>query len=352
MGMDWFIPARQDNGDESLADFIGRRMGQEAVDKLAEPLMAGIYNAAAENLSVMATFPRFRAMEVKYGSLIRGMLAGSKAMKAAAAKNPNGQQKKLGAFVTFNQGTDVIIKALAEQLKGDMRLNCAVDQVETHEDDTYRLHLSDGSVCDVDQIILAVPAYNAAQLIRPLASQAADFLETIRYVSTGTVSLAYRTADMERPLNGHGVVIPRSEGRRINAITWTSTKFDHRAPEGYCLVRAFIGGSRTPEMLDKTDDEIAHIVRDEFRDIMGLTAEPLFHRIYRWPRSTPQYDVGHLERVAAVERHLPPGVHITGRPYRGIGMPDCVRQGKETAEQIVALMREEAPTLQDTHHRG
>lgn len=338
MALDWFLPARQDDEDESLGDFIGRRMGQEAVDKLAEPLMAGIYNAVAEELSIMATFPRFRAMEKKHGSMIKGMLNASKMMKEAAQKrDPN--TPKLSMFLTFQNGTSEIIEALQNQLAGDMRLNTGVKGITTLEDGTYELDLSDGATLNAHQVILALPAFVSAKLVRPLTPQAADTLEKIRYVSTGTVSFAYKIEGFEHPLNGFGVVIPRSEKRHVNALTWTSTKFDNRAPEGHVMVRAFFGGARTPYMMNKSDAELVEAVRSEIREIMGVNAEPLFHRIYRWENSTPQYDVGHLERVDQIEANLPTGLFVTGSPYRGVGLPDCVHQGQQVAEKIAELVK-------------
>lgn len=337
MAMDWFLPARQDDEDESLGDFIGRRMGQEAVDKLAEPLMAGIYNAVAEELSIMATFPRFRDMEKKHGSMIRGMLNSSKMMKEAAKKrDPN--KPKLSMFLTFQTGTYEIIEALQAQLTGDMKLNTGVHAIQKLEEDTYELTLSDGSTMSANQVILALPAFVSAKLMREMAPTAADTLDEIRYVSTGTVSFAYKMDGFEHPLNGFGVVIPRSEGRQVNALTWTSTKFDQRAPDGHVMVRAFFGGARTPYMMDKSDEDLVGVVRNEIREIMGVNADPLFHRIYRWENSTPQYDVGHLERVDKVEANLPVGIFVTGSPYRGVGMPDCVHQGKQTAEKVAELV--------------
>ena len=355
MGLDLFIPPKTDGADETLAEFIERRLGAEALDKIAEPLMSGIYNAEAERQSLLATFPRFRDIEEKHGSLIKGMLAGKKARaNGHAAANgsssaANGRSSATNGrtptsmFMSMKGGMADLVAALRAQLTGECLLETAVTRIETADwrlenlpsPTAYTLRLDNGRTLTADAIILAVPAYVAARLIGDLAPDAAAELATIRYVSTGTISLAYRRSEIDHPLNGFGVVIPRSENRSINAITWTSTKFDQRAPEGYALLRVFFGGSRTPQMMDIPDGELLHSVRRELADIMGLTAVPVFHRIYRWPQANPQYDVGHLERVAAIEAALPPGIHVTGSPYRGIGIPDCVRQAQETARRIV-----------------
>lgn len=344
MALDFILPKGNPKVDESLGHFIGRRMGREAVDKLAEPLMAGIYNADPYKLSIQATFPRFVDMEQKHGSLIRGMLAGNK-VRQDMTQQYLPDSHKLGMFVTFYQGTEVIIGELVRQLTGDMRLNTAVTGIQRTEVDSYDLMLDDGTVLNAHQVVMAIPAYRAAELLEQMTAGAARTLNEIRYVDTGTITLAYNADEIEHPLDGFGVVIPFSERRKINALTWTSTKFDHRAPEGYKLIRAFVGGSRTPEMVNKPDDEVLQIVRNELHEIMGVTAEPLFHRIYRWPQSTPQYDVGHLERVEAVESRLPFGIFLTGSPYRGIGLPDCVKQGKQTADTIIEFMKAESPTI-------
>jgi protoporphyrinogen/coproporphyrinogen III oxidase len=340
MGLDLVLPPRQEDEDESVAQFIGRRLGNEAVHKLAEPLLAGIYNADPYALSLMATFPRFRAMEKEHGSIIRAMLDAKR--KASASESNNG--KKSAMFVSFQHGTQELTDALVTKLTGDLRLDTCVKEIEAL-DLGYRLHLKDDSILEVDQVILAVPAYVAAQLVRPFASEAAQWLDEIRYVSTGTVSFGYRLTDIKRPLDGFGVVIPTHEKRQINAITWTSTKFTGRAPEDYALIRVFFGGTRTAALMDKSDEEILQIARTELKSIMGLDAIPVFHRIYRWHRAQPQYDVGHLERVTHIEKHLPRGIWVTGSAYRGVGLPDCIYQAKQTAQYIIETTKAEMPTM-------
>ena len=348
MGLDLFIPPKTDGADETLAEFIERRLGAEALDKIAEPLMSGIYNAEAERQSLLATFPRFRDIEEKHGSLIKGMLAGKKA-RANGHAAANGSSSTANGrtptsmFMSMKGGMADLVAALRAQFTGECWLETAVTRLETGDwrlenlpsPTAYTLTLDNGRTLTADAIILAVPAYVAARLIGDLAPDAAAELDAIRYVSTGTISLAYRRDEINHPLNGFGVVIPRSENRSINAITWTSTKFDQRAPEGYALLRVFFGGSRTPQMMDIPDGELLHSVRRELADIMGLTAVPVFHRIYRWPQANPQYDVGHLDRVAAIEAALPAGLYVTGSPYRGIGIPDCIHSGELAVQKLL-----------------
>jgi oxygen-dependent protoporphyrinogen oxidase len=184
--------------------------------------------------------------------------------------------------------------------------------------------------------VLAVPAHAAAALLREPVPAAAAGLDAIRYVSTGTISLGFRADDIRHPLNGFGIVIPRSEKRAINAITWTSTKFDRRAPDGAVLLRCFFGGSRRPDMMQLDDSALEATVRGEIAELLGIDAPPLFHRIYRWMDANPQYDVGHLERITAIEAALPRGLHVTGSPYRGVGIPDCIHQAQETVAALAA----------------
>lgn len=334
MALELFIPPKRDGQDETLADFVRRRLGAEALDKIAEPLMAGIYNAEAERQSLLATFPRFRALEAKHGSLTRGMLAAQRARASA----PQAGDAPPSLFMSFARGAQELVDTLVSRLAGDLRLNAGVEALARADGGAYTLTLEDGSRLRADAVVLATPSYVAAGVLRALAPEAAAPLDAIRYVSTGTVSLAYRRADIRHPLDGFGLVIPRSERRPVNAVTWTSTKFSHRAPAGYALLRVFFGGSRSPQSMALDDAALLATVRGELRSMLGIDAAPLFHRIYRWQQANPQYDVGHLDRVAAIEAALPAGVYVTGSPYRGIGISDCVRQAQETAQQAVAAL--------------
>ncbi len=327
MGMDLLIPPKRDGADETLGDLVRRRLGSEALDKIAEPLLSGIYNAEAEKQSLLATFPRFRALEEQYGSLTRGMIASRRT--SHAPKNGN-----LSAFLTLRDGTEEMVRALVAQLRGDLRLSNPVQHI-ARENGNFVLTTNDESV-RAKTIVLATPAFAAADLLREIAPNVARALQTIRYVSTGTLSLAYRLSDIRRPLYGFGIVVPRRERRPINAITWSSLKFDHRAPQGFALMRVFFGGSRSPQSMELDDDALLDTVRDQLRALMGIETAPLFHRIYRWQRSNAQYDVGHLDRVAQLEKSLPAGLYLTGSAYRGVGIPDCIKQSQDTARKIIA----------------
>jgi oxygen-dependent protoporphyrinogen oxidase len=332
LAQELFLPPREDDGDESLADFVRRRLGSEVLDKLAEPLLAGIYNTEAEKQSLLATFPRFRELERRYGSLTRGMIA------ARQANKPD-NKPKYATFVSFKTGMRELVEGLITRLDGDLRLNTRVRSITPRGEGAYTVTLSDESQINTEHLLLTTPAHITARLIGGVCDIASDMLGDIRYVSTGTVSLAYKRDDISHPMQGFGVVIPRSEGRPINAITWTSTKFYYRAPEGHALLRVFFGGSRTPKSFDLSDDALLDMVQGELRAIMGIDAAPLFTRIHRWNEANPQYDVGHLDRVDTLESALPAGIHLTGSAYRGIGVPDCVHQGQVMASKVASLVR-------------
>lgn len=334
MGMDLFIPPRKDNSDESLADFIRRRLGSEALDVLAEPMMAGIHVSDAETLSLKATFPRFIDIERKYGSLTRGMIAARKARAAAAAPSGNGAGQPTTVFMTLKNGLQELITALENAIQGAIITGQGVQQLQ-RSGASYTLTLDDGHTLDADVIALATPSFAAADLLRDIDADLAARLDAIRYVSTATVSLGFNTDSFEHPLNGFGFVVPRTEPTRLLACTWTSTKFTHRAGPGTVLLRAFIGGPRREEYVNLDDEALITLVREELRAIMGITAAPTVARVFRWERGNPQYDVGHLERVDAIEALCPPGLFLTGSAYRGVGIPDCVKQGHDSAGQIV-----------------
>jgi oxygen-dependent protoporphyrinogen oxidase len=338
MGLDLFIPGKQDGEDETLADFIRRRLGNEALDKIAEPLMSGIYNAEAERQSVMATFPRFRAIEKEHGSLIRGMLASRRQRSVVPPAPPSAN--KVSTFMSFYGGTHELIDTLVPKLTGDLRLNAQVESIQPVGKSLYYVNLADGTQLEADQVILTIPAYITADLLRQIVPEAAQNLDQIRYVSTGTISLAFKESDILQPLDGFGLVIPISEQRPINAITVSSTKFDHRAPQDHVLMRVFFGGSRSPETMELDDETLLNTVRQELGSILNIQAVPLFQRIYRWWNANPQYDLGHLERVDAIEAAMPDGLVVTGSAYRGVGMPDCVHQAQQTAEKVIQQAKE------------
>jgi protoporphyrinogen/coproporphyrinogen III oxidase len=345
MGLDWFIPKYQGTGDESVGDFIRRRLGREALQKIAEPLMSGIHVSDPERQSLLATFPRFRSIEQKYGSLIRGMLAARK----ASAKHRNSNGKPDSIFMTFKQGMQYLVDTLENNLK-DCRLikGASVTEIRAGADSRYAVTLSSGDTLPADSVILAVPAYNAADLLEPLSATASHQLSCIPYVSTATISMAFRKKDIIKPFMGFGFVIPRNENRKISACTWSSFKFEHRAPDDHILLRCFIGGPGKEAMVDMDDEALLRVARKELHHILGLEAEPVLTRIYRWNKANPQYEVGHLDRVQElfeVCRQEMPGIFLTGSAYEGVGIPDCIKQGKQAAALAVQYLDKEPAVI-------
>lgn len=323
-----FIPPRRDNadeasGDESLADFITRRLGREALHKLGEPLLAGVYNAESHKQSMMATFGNFRKIEAEHGSLIRGLRRLSQNMRDESP-----------ALMSFRAGMGQLVDTVTARLTGDTRLNVRVTGID-RDAHSYIVRTSDGEELHACNVIVATPATVAAHLLRQPAPTASALLAKIRYTGVGSVSLAYRAEDIPRKLDAYGVVIPSAEGHQLDGITWTSVKWPNRAPDGVVLIRVFFGGVHTPHMLGLPDNERLSIIRAELRAILGIEAEPIAHHGAAWRDAYPQYDVGHGGRVAAIESALPDGLYITGNAYHGVGLPDTV----STSAQIIQTMK-------------
>ncbi len=349
MGLDYFIPPKSLNGDESLAQFVERRLGRELYDRMIEPLMSGIYAGDGEQLSLGATFPQLRQTELDHGSLVRGMLAKKKQSHSSTASSTraahsesaqNANTQKWPAFVTPETGLAEIVEALQARLSNiDIRLGTRVTCID-HDSFDYSVALEEGTNLPADAVILATPAYASAYLVVGLDPEMAQALKGIPYASTVTVSVAYPLKDIPRPLNGYGYIIPRAEGRSILACTWTSTKFPHRAPEGHGLIRAFIGRAGDDDVINRSDEELLGMVRVELREVLGVTAAPIIHRIFRWPQAMPQYTLGHLDRLAVIDRRLAqhPGLFVAGNAYRGIGIPDCIASGEQAADNVITYL--------------
>lgn len=242
------------------------------------------------------------------------------------------------AFASFRGGTEELPKALADQIRAKVRLSTGVESIE-RIGNGYRLGLSDGESVEAHAVALAIPATAAASLLYPLASGAASALGQLRTVSSGVIYLAYPRQQLRHPLQGYGVVIPRAEERDFNALTWVTNKFAHRAPADHPLIRLFFGGARTPHMMERDDTEIAWAACQELQDLIGMKVSPSFHQVFRWRQAQPQYDVGHLERMKIIDADLPAGLNLIGTAYRGVGIPDCVYQGKRAAERILAHLQ-------------
>jgi oxygen-dependent protoporphyrinogen oxidase len=325
------IPPRRDDADESLGEFVRRRLGAEALDRAAEPLMAGVYNAPADEQSLRATFPQFAALERERRSVIRGL-------RATRQTSATEITEKIPPFVSFDAGAGGLIERLVARLDGDLRLRSEVVGVGLNADDRYDVRLRDGARLHANAIILACPAFVSARILRESVPDMARLLAGIGSSGIGSMYLGYRRGDVPHPLDGAGVVIPTSEGRRIDGMTWVSSKWPARAPRDLALLRVFFGGPATRETLDLEDAALLALVRGELAAILGVQAAPLFQRVFRVRDGYPRYTVGHLERVEAIERALPARLYVTGASYRGVGVPDCVRQGQEAASHALSAL--------------
>ncbi len=340
MGLEFFIPPRSGDQDESVGSFIKRRLGREALEKIAEPLMSGIHVSDPETQSLLGTFPRFRALEKNYGGLIRGMLA---QRRAASVQGKNGGKPgepswRGSAFVTFTEGMGRLVEALSASLTdGRLLTGAPVTDIQPILDGGYELRTSGGESILADAVILATPAFVSARLVSRFAPKLAHALESIRYVSTATLSLAYRKSDLPQPLKGSGFIVPRGEKRLVSACTWSSAKFANRAPEDSILLRCFMGGPGREELVDYDDERLVGIARGELAALMGIQAAPLLARVYRWVKGNPQYDVGHLERVRQMHESCTriPGLFLAGGALEGVGIPDCIHQGQQAAEKVL-----------------
>jgi oxygen-dependent protoporphyrinogen oxidase len=326
MAMEMVVPRRASSDDESIASFVRRRFGEEAVQYLAEPLLAGIHAGDVERLSTRALFPRLLEVERQTGSVIR-------AFRALKVK-PSPQ----GAFVSLPRGTGELVEALVAVLApGTVALDARVTDVRRSR--TFTVDTPAGHV-EARSVILAVPAYVAAGVLRSIDMALAGLCGGIQYASTATVAFGYRRDQIDHPLEGSGFVVPRVERNPLLAATWVSSKWAGRAPEHHVLLRGFLGGGRDPHRLDRSDAELVETAREALTDLLHITGEPIFSRLYRWTRQSPQFEVGHLERVAAIEQHLAsvPGLFVTGSGFRAIGIPDCIQDGRDTAARAAAFL--------------
>jgi len=316
------VPRRTAEEDESIGEFVARRFGHEAVEYLADPLLAGIHAGDVDRLSIRALFPRLVEAERRSGSVIRAL--------RALHVRPSPQ----GAFVSLPGGTGELIDALSATLAaGTVVTNVRATAVRRGA--TFAIEASTGTV-HARSVILAVPAYAAASLLRSVDPPLAELCDAIPYASTATVAFGYRRGQVAHPLQGTGFVVPRTERRALLAGTWVSSKWPGRAPQGHVLLRAFLGGGRDPLRLDTGDQELIEIARQELGELLGISGPPLFTRLFRWSRQSPQYEVGHLHRVAQIERRLSalPGLFVTGSGFRAIGIPDCISDGRATAARV------------------
>jgi protoporphyrinogen/coproporphyrinogen III oxidase len=326
MACEPFVPAARGDEDESIASFVRRRFGEEAVDYLAEPLLAGIHAGDVDRLSMRALFPRLVEAERQAGSVIRSF----RALRVTPAPQ--------GAFVSLPGGTGELVDALTAALAPDTVVVSA-RVTELRRAGEFTLESAAGTA-HAKAVILGVPAYAAAGLLRGFDTTLAGLCDAIPYASTATVALGYRRDQVAHPMRGSGFVVPRVEYSPLLAATWVSSKWPGRAPEGHVLLRGFLGGGRDPHRLDRSDEELVTEVRDALTETMGISGDPLFSRLFRFTRRSPQYEVGHTARVAAIEKRAAsiPGLFLAGSGFRAIGIPDCIADGREAAARAAAFL--------------
>jgi oxygen-dependent protoporphyrinogen oxidase len=339
MGMEIFVPRARGDEDESLAGFVRRRLGNELLNKIAGPLMGGIHAADPERLSLKSTFPIFLEMEKKHGSLVLGMMKRAKRpVKPEARPHAAHGAKRPPMFMSLRDGLQQLSDTLVAHLpQNALRVGSRALAVSRYAD-RYRIDLSDGSSLLADDVVFATPSFVTADLLQGLDPALAVRLHAIRYVSTATVSLGFRRSEIAYPLRGAGFIVPQSEGRRITACSWSSVKFEHRAPEDCVLLRVFIGGALAEDLAEQDEDALVKLAREELQVILGISATPVLAKAYRWHKANPQYDIGHDERVTEIEQSISrhPGLHLAGAAYHGPGIPDCIQSGTKAAQAIAA----------------
>ena len=343
-GMDLFVPKKRvpagERNDESLEDFIVRRMGREILDRLAEPLVGGVHGSDPGQMSLAATFPNLLDMEQKYGNMIKGFLAQRKMVEDMKRKYPPDPKNPKTFFTAFTKGMHELSDAMADTAGRDkMRTMAAVTAVSRVENGVWTVTLADGEVVMGDAVIIATESWAAEPLVRSIDTQIADTLAAIPASSSATVSFAFAEDEIGIDMNAFGVLCPAVEKRSLLAATYSSTKWPGRAPKGAVLLRGFVGGPNNQAVMEKSDDEIREIALSELRDILGINpkAMPLFSRFYRWTLGMPQYSMGHLDRVELIEARSKDiaGLALAGGSYRGVGLPNCIESGEAAVSKVL-----------------
>jgi oxygen-dependent protoporphyrinogen oxidase len=353
MALDLFLPRRPDtngNEEESLAQFVRRRLGREAFERMAQPMIGGIYTADPEKLSLRATLPRFLEMERAHRSIIHAMWKQRRSNSATVNQRHSQRTSstsgvsgaRYSLFLSFDRGLQVLVDKQSSRLNAVVRLNAKAESLILNQPSRrWQIRLQDKTTVDADAVCLALPAYAAATLIGETDAELSDLLNRIPFASTATINLAYRRREVPHPLDGFGFVVPFIENRSLLACTFSSVKFAGRAPADHVLLRAFAGGALQPEIFELDEDELLRRVRQDLRDLLGIEAPPLFTVIEKWRRSMPQYHVGHLRLVAEIQARAGnfPGLELAGNSFAGAGVPDCIRSGEQAAESILNQMR-------------
>ena len=323
--------------DESLGDFARRRLGEEALEKLIDPMVTGIFAGDPDRMSLASCFPVIRDLERRYGGLVKGMVSLARERRKAGEKREMSAGPG-GVLTSFDDGVQTLIDVLSERLADGLHLGVSVEQAQRRDGKLILSLLEDGrrGEIDADGVVFAIPAYATAEIVRPLDPTLSDALVAIPYSPISVVALGYDRATLGHPLDGFGFLIPRRERRRILGALWDSSVFANRAPEGKALIRAMVGGVRRPDLASLPSEELVALTRSELTSIMGIKAEPVLARAFFHEKGIPQYLVGHGKVLDRIEGRLAghPGVFVNSNAYRGIALNDCVLQSRLTAERI------------------
>lgn len=350
-----FVPKKAFAGDddESISAFITRRLGHDIAERVAGPLLGGIFAGDADSLSVRACVPQLVEAEAKYGSLINAM----KALRAARKEAAGAAETEASTFLSLKRGMGDLVTTVAHRLRDntDVSTSTAAKTIARLPtgDPRGRWAVETASrTLFADHVALTVPAHAASALVRDLDPTLASMLGNVAYVSTATVFLAYRKYDVRNPLDAVGFLVPKAENRPILACTYVSSKWDHRAPSGQVLLRVFIGGAGAEHYLARDDESLVRLAREQIMDLLGIERAPVFSKVFRFVRASPQPTVGHLGRMEKVMRRVEThdGLYVGGNGYVGTGIPDAVKQGEEIADRIAgASMRKSVvPEAVDT----
>lgn len=327
---DFVLKKSQPKADQSLGSFFRRRLGNEVVENLIEPLLSGIYAGDIDQMSLMATFPNFYHLEQKHGGLVRGL------KKTMPKKKGPKEKKKTGMFLTVRSGLNKLVNETEKRLEeGSVIKGVAVDHIEK-KDEGYHLLLSNGEVEKADTVILAVPHRNVQRMLSQY--HFLDPLKEVPSTSVANVALAFDASAVEHDIDGTGFVVSRNSDFRITACTWTHKKWPHSTPEGKVLLRLFVGKPGDQEIVNLSDDELIDVVLKDLNKTMKIKRKPEFSVISRWKNAMPQYTVGHIERMETIKNHLDkelPGLYLAGASYEGLGVPDCIDQGEAAVQKVL-----------------
>ena len=333
-----FVPPKKDNSDETLAEFARRRIGEEALEKLLDPMVAGIFAGDPERMSLKAAFPAIYHLEREYGGLIRGLISKMKEAKKKGAKS-SGPAGPGGVLTSFKGGVSDLIGALSDALKEELKTGVEVLKIEKRGK-LWSVKWREGDrefEEEFDHLVISTPAYAASELLKEVDGELSELLSKIEYSPISVVALGFQKRGLGNDLDGFGFLVPKSEGRKILGALWDSSVFPNRAPEGKALIRVMIGGARQPELAKLPEEELTEIALKELRRILKIRHYPELIRVFKHERGIPHYTLGHSERVDRIfeiGKKLK-NLYFCSNAYRGVGVNDCTKLAEETAREIL-----------------